>query len=215
MFVVKFVTAYIQTSKKIAFSHFASDCVFSVTAAALLLLHIVLLVFLCRQDGKAKTIWSIPTAAVSIAATTLLFLLLQIEGRRLSHPSFLISIYLCTTVVFRAAIARTYWALGPGGVLASTSLAVVGVQLLLIVVESLSYRRETQTIFCEGSAGILSHSFFVWLDPLLLHGYQWKLKSSHLEAVCDVLKSTRLTDEFIDLQNYPASTSTSMRNPSS
>jgi ATP-binding cassette subfamily C (CFTR/MRP) protein 1 len=177
--------------------------------AILVVLQVITLILICHQKPHDRIYVSIPAASISVVATCALFLLSHIEHIKSNRPSFLIAIYLCITVVFRCAIARTYWLLDPHDSVPSTTLTVIAVQLVLIALESCSKKEGptpgVRNASDEQSAGFLSRSLFIWLDPLFLIGYRRTLTASDLEPIDGVLGSSQLADEFKDLQKYPTS----------
>jgi hypothetical protein len=175
-----------------------------VTFAAL---QVVTLILICLQSGYDRTYASVPAASLSVVAAFALILLSHIEHIRSVRPSFLIAIYLCITVVLRSATVRTYLLVNPHGAVASTTLAVVVVQLVIIALESYSKKQDlghgSRKVSDEESAGFLSRSLFTWLNKLFLTGYRRTLTASDLEPIDGVLSASQLANDFESLQKNP------------
>lgn len=170
------------------------------------LLQVALLVVLCRQSDESRHAISVSGASLSLIATVFLVPLSHLEHVRTIRPSFLISAYLCTTLLLRCAVARTYWLIQPHGALASITLSGILVQIILIVLENVSKDLLKQDsgikLSSEEKAGFLSRSLFAWLNSLFYTGYRRPLVPSDLGPIDPNLGASKLLRDFQALQMY-------------
>ncbi|KAK8041682.1 hypothetical protein PG993_006205 [Apiospora rasikravindrae] len=164
------------------------------------LLEVAILVWV-SLNRERHTRASIPAAAVDFVAALGLVLLIFLEHTRSQRSSLLTGLYLSLTLLLRAARARTLWFLYGGGFLASTSIAALVVQLLLLAIDS--YTRLTHAPSSkpsrtspEESSGFLGRSLLSWILSLLLRGYRGSLDLSNLGPIDTSLASAALTRNF-------------------
>lgn len=141
-----------------------------------------------------------PAVVLSYVASVALIILSHLEHVRSRRPSFVISFYICITLLLRSATARTYWLLDPGGALPSITLAIVSLYLILIVLESLTKKssliRKDPEISAEESVGFISRSLFLWLNKLMITGYRRPIASLDLQMIDTSLLSPRVVLQF-------------------
>ncbi|KAK8090448.1 hypothetical protein PG997_005409 [Apiospora hydei] len=164
------------------------------------LLELAILVW-TSLNRERHTRATIPAAAVDLVAALGLALLIFLEHTRSQRSSLLIGLYLSLTLLLRAACARTLWFLYGGGFLASTSIAAIAVQLLLLATDS--YTRlacgsspKPSRSSPEESSSFLGRSLMSWILPLLLRGYRGSLDLSNIGAIDASLASSSLTSKF-------------------
>ncbi|PYH88676.1 putative ABC multidrug transporter [Aspergillus ellipticus CBS 707.79] len=169
-------------------------------------------------------LWSLPSAwrteasvaanAVMTAGIFLLCLFSYAEHHLSVRPSFLINVYLGTTLLFAIAKARTLWLRQPEGinrVIAIITSLNVGITFLLLLCEATEKRRilrkEYKGYPPEALAGIYNRSFFCWLNPLFYLGFcNPVLKVDDLFALDKQLDSKRLHHILEDLWSKEAKT---------
>ncbi len=168
------------------------------------MLQVVTLVLVCVKSGNSRTYLSIPAASISVVAAIALLVLSLVEETRSARPSFTISIYLSITVLLRSATARTYWHISSDRAIASTTIAAVVDQIVLIVLESCCKKQdlgdERGKASIEETAGFLSRSLFTWLDKLFFTGYRKALSPSDLNSIDRCLSAPQLASDFESLQ---------------
>ena len=134
-------------------------------------------------------------------------MLSHFEHIRSKRSSFLIGFYLPITLLLRAAMARTYWHITGYESVASTALASILVQLVMLVLESCNKSRlvgeKESSISAEGSAGFLARSLFTWLNPLFVTGYRRVLTVDDLHLMDGSLESKNVACNFHRLQTTP------------
>ncbi|KAI0109014.1 putative ATP-binding cassette transporter [Nemania sp. FL0031] len=159
------------------------------TTSVFFILKLVLLVYTCI-GYHGRTNISVPAASVRFVAALTLAVLSHFEHVRSSRPSYLLELYLTITSLLTSATIRTYWLLGDGfHITASLSLTALLVQIVILALESCSKRKwlvgENQGVSAEESASFLNHSFFAWLNRLLLSGYRRQLTGADLIGLMD------------------------------
>ncbi|KAI9041611.1 putative ABC multidrug transporter [Aspergillus affinis] len=157
------------------------------------------LVALWSLSSAVRTRASIATNTVTAVGVIFLGILSYSEHNRSARPSFLLNVYLFTTLLFDIAKTRTLWLRSIGGsgrtIAIVTSLAT-GVKLLLLLLEALEKRRLLKEDYRdyppEATAGFLNRAFFLWLNPLFRQGFFKQLAVEDLFALDKTLGSQRL-----------------------
>jgi len=166
-------------------------------------LQLATLICICIRSERITNL-SVPSAALNLVAAIALVALSHLEHTRSIRSSFLIGLYLCITVLLRAATARTYWFLYGNGPIASTTLAAVLVQLVIIAFEECSKRKwlgaEHGGVSAEELAGFLSRTLFCWLAPLFLAGYRRAFTPSDIQPIDSSIGSSLSEGKFDRLQ---------------
>jgi len=90
-----------------------------------------------------------------------------------------------------------------GSAISCISLITVFAQIILLALEGVSKRKcfldQSHEISPEGTAGLLSRSFFTWLNRLLVIGYGRPLETEDLD-VDGSLASVKIAVDFSRLQ---------------
>ncbi|KAF7861880.1 hypothetical protein EAF04_007762 [Stromatinia cepivora] len=143
-------------------------------------------------------------AAISLAPLS------HLEHMRSTSPSFTIGLYLCVTVLLKSATTRTYWLLANTETaykhIAETTSIAVFLEVIIIFLESWSKKQwllGNTKVAAEDLASFADRSLFIWLDKLLLHGYQRKLTPLDLQPIDRTLSTSCLANDFRDIQRSP------------
>ncbi|PWY81946.1 P-loop containing nucleoside triphosphate hydrolase protein [Aspergillus heteromorphus CBS 117.55] len=149
----------------------------TVSWIVLVITHLVLTV-LWSLPSAWRTEASIAANAVMTVGIFLLCLFSYAEHHLSVRPSFLLNVYLGTTLLFSIAKARTLWLRHPEGInrdIAIITSLNVGITLLLLIMEATEKRRflrkEYKGYPPEALAGIYNRLFFCWLNPLFYLGF--------------------------------------------
>ena len=152
---------------------------------------------------------SVPSAVLSVVASFALIMLSHFEHMRSKRSSFLVGFYLTITLLFRVAMVRTYWHIANYEPVASATLASVLVQVIVLGLETCDKSHQMKdkgsVISAESSAGFLSRSLFVWLNPLFVIGCKRTLRADDLHIIDKSLKAAHLVSEFDRLQTTQTS----------
>lgn len=147
------------------------------------------------------SLWVYGNAAASLTlagAVGILFLTIA-EHERSVRPSSLISVYLLARIAADAVILRTLGLRGYIHTAIGPMSASVGVQIVLLILESCSKRTllKDQTHGAEETAGVFARSVLWWLNGLLWRGSQRVLEQSSLFELDSGLRSERLGDRIL------------------
>ncbi|OAA66694.1 canalicular multispecific organic anion transporter 1 [Niveomyces insectorum RCEF 264] len=167
------------------------------TAAALVAAQIAILVVQARMADK--TVASVPSAAVSLAASLFVLPVSHFEHFMSRRPSSLLVVFLSLTCLFDAARARTYW-LSRETPLAASLSAALGLRVGLLYLETQSKRTlllaSDDKVAAEVLAGPISRTVFHWLNSLMMSGYRGVLHPNDFGPIDDRLLSARLRPMF-------------------
>jgi len=158
----------------------------------------VAILALTATNPAIRTDISVASAVLSVFSALSLAILSHFEHTKSVRPSFIINLYLLSTVLFDIARVRTQWLIGSSGRHAlsgvlSASLAVKLVNLLLEALEKHSLLLGLGRKFSlESTSGLISRSSFWWLNSLLLSGYNKLLTLDDLPAIYEKLDSAQL-----------------------
>ncbi|PYI12596.1 hypothetical protein BO78DRAFT_392440 [Aspergillus sclerotiicarbonarius CBS 121057] len=165
---------------------------------ALAIVHLILTV-LWALPSAARTDASVAVSAVMTVGVLLLCLFSYAEHNLSVRPSFLLNVYLGTTLLFDIAKTRTLWLRHPeeyNEAIAIITSVNVGIKLLLLLLEATEKRRilrpEYKNYPPEALAGIYNKSFFGWLNSLFYRGFSNVLRVDDLFVLDKQLESRRL-----------------------
>ncbi|KAL4809627.1 P-loop containing nucleoside triphosphate hydrolase protein [Aspergillus unguis] len=146
-----------------------------------------------------RTNASVAVNAVFTSAFFLLSLLSYTEHNFSTTPSFLLNVYLFTTLLFDIAKTRTLWLRQSGGttdIIAILTTVVVCLKLVLLLAESIEKRKILRDVYKpsppEAIGGIFNKLFFAWLNPLFRLGFSKCLAVDDLYLLDKELSSKRL-----------------------
>lgn len=115
------------------------------------------------------------------------------------RPSFLLEIYLSSTLLFDVARTRTLWLrqIGwDGRAVAIVSSGAVGIKCLLLLLETMEkrsiLRHEYNDYPPEATSGFFNRAFFLWLNPLFKKGFSNLMSVNDLFTLDKQLESKRL-----------------------
>ncbi|RAQ73309.1 ABC transporter, partial [Aspergillus flavus] len=141
-------------------------------------------------------------AIIELVAALALVVLTDVEHVRSIRPSFLVSAYLFTTLLFDLVRVRTAWLLSDSRAYAaclSSSLAIKSLLLILGNVEKRKWLNPSEKArSAECLSGLFSRGLFAWLNSLLWKGYSMLLTGSSLPPVHEKLSSRDLSARFAD-----------------
>ena len=149
-------------------------------AVALIALQLAILALWTPRSGTKA---SIPSSALSLIASLAILLLSTLEHTRSIRPSFLLTIYLLSSLTFDIAQARTLFLRNhdsfpsnPNPTIPGIFVASIAVKLVLLALEARSKRAYLQqpykTFPPEATSGVLNRSVFWWLNPLFVGGWR-------------------------------------------
>ena len=158
-----------------------------------LLLVAVQLALLILWTSHRFTRASVPAAALSFMASFTVFVLSRLEHGRGIRPSTLLNLYLLTSLLFDAIQVRTLYLRHDDPAILSLVTANVGIKTVLLLLEAKTKRGCLRAPFNkfspEATSGIFSHSFFWWLNPVLLKGFRTVLTLDDLFTTDQALLS--------------------------
>jgi hypothetical protein len=151
------------------------------------------------QHNPAERV-SLAGAILNLLVASCIIVLLQLEYKRTTRPSFLVSAYLFTTVILDISRVRTAW-LSPGQTAYSACLtASLITKLLILILENVPKHRymlpTEKGQSGESTSGPFSRGLFVWLNGLLRKGYTLLLTDDMLPKIHEKLSSSDLSDRF-------------------
>ncbi|KAL7903374.1 multidrug resistance-related protein [Trichoderma sp. TUCIM 5745] len=155
---------------------------------------------LAASSRRLNTRFSIAAAALSLVAACCIVLLSHIEHVKSIRPSFLLTSYLFTTLLFDAARLRTEWLLSVNVAYAAVLSTSTILKLALLVLENIEKRQilldSNKTPSTESTSGPFNRGFFVWLNSLLITGWATVLTLHDLPAIYEKLSSEKLAVIF-------------------
>ncbi|KAL6910741.1 multidrug resistance-related protein [Trichoderma evansii] len=155
---------------------------------------------LTASSRHLDTRFSIAAAVLSLVAACCIVLLSHIEHVKSIRPSFLLTSYLFTTLLFDAARLRTEWLLSVNVSYAAVLTTSTILKLALLVLENIEKRRilldSNKTPSTESTSGPFNRGFFVWLNSLLITGWATVLTLHDLPAIYEKLSSEKLAVIF-------------------
>lgn len=143
---------------------------------------------------------TIPSAILSFLAAFAILFLSRLEHSRSIQPSFILSVYLFTSVVFDAVQARTLFLRHDKPVVLGLFSTNIAIKLVLLGLESKTkrtYLRAPYKNFSpEATSGIFNRSFFWWINPILATGFRKLITLDDLFVTDTSLKSEVLLEEI-------------------
>ncbi|KAJ6445281.1 ABC multidrug transporter [Purpureocillium lavendulum] len=167
-----------------------------VTACLLLALHLGQLIAVALSG--AKTAVSVVAAALNLIVACFIIVLFDVEHAKTIRPSFLLSAYLFTSVLFDATRLRTQWLVSTNVPFASLLSVSLMLKITLLVLENVNKRRALigHAPSVESTSGPFNRGLFVWLNSLLISGWATVLTSSTLPTIYEKLSSEDLLRRF-------------------
>ena len=139
---------------------------------------------------------AVPSAVFSLLAALAIFMLSRFEHSRSVKPSFVLNIYLFTSLLFDAVQVRTLYLRQDDPGILGLFTATIGIKTVLLLLEAKdkrSYLRAPYNTFSpESTASIFNRSFFWWLNPILAAGFRRILTLDDLFAIDQELLSESL-----------------------
>ncbi|KAE8321596.1 P-loop containing nucleoside triphosphate hydrolase protein [Aspergillus sergii] len=139
-------------------------------------------------------------AILELVAALALVVLIDLEHLRSIRPSFLVSSYLFTTLLFDLVRVRTAWLIADSRAYAACLSSSLSIKLLLLILGNLEKRkwlRPTEKARSgESLSGLFNRGLFGWLNGLLWKGYSMLLTGSSLPTIHEKLSSRDLSAQF-------------------
>ncbi|KAL6875382.1 P-loop containing nucleoside triphosphate hydrolase protein [Trichoderma longibrachiatum] len=155
---------------------------------------------LVASSRRLNTRFSLAAAILNLVAACCIVLLSHIEHVKSIRPSFLLTSYLFTSLLFDAARLRTEWLLSVNVAYAAVLSTSTILKLALLVLENVEKRRilldSSKEQSRESTSGPFSRGFFVWLNSLLISGWATVLTLHDLPAIYEKLSSEKLAVVF-------------------
>ncbi|KAL7945596.1 P-loop containing nucleoside triphosphate hydrolase protein [Trichoderma barbatum] len=155
---------------------------------------------LVASSRLLNTRFSLATAILNLVAACCIVLISHIEHVKSIRPSFLLTSYLFTSLLFDAARLRTEWLLSVNVAYAAVLSTSTILKLALLVLENVEKRRilvdSSKEPSRESTSGPFSRGFFVWLNSLLISGWATVLTNHDLPAIYEKLSSEKLAVIF-------------------
>ncbi|KAK4083017.1 uncharacterized protein Triagg1_1907 [Trichoderma aggressivum f. europaeum] len=147
-----------------------------------------------------NTRFSLAAAILNLIAACCIVLLSHIEHVKSIRPSFLLTSYLFTSLLFDAARLRTEWLLSVNVAYAAVLSTSTVLKLALLVLENVEKRRilvdSSKEPSTESTSGPFNRGFFIWLNSLLISGWATVLTMHDLPAIYEKLSSEKLAVIF-------------------
>ncbi|KAL7823946.1 P-loop containing nucleoside triphosphate hydrolase protein [Trichoderma gracile] len=155
---------------------------------------------LVASSRHLNTRFSLAAAILNLISACCIVLLSHIEHVKSIRPSFLLTSYLFTSLLFDAARLRTEWLLSVNVAYAAVLSTSTILKLALLVLENVEKRRilldSSKEQSRESTSGPFSRGFFVWLNSLLISGWATVLTLHDLPAIYEKLSSEKLAVAF-------------------
>ncbi|KAK6823240.1 hypothetical protein RU639_006093 [Aspergillus parasiticus] len=139
-------------------------------------------------------------AILELVAALALVVLIDLEHVRSIRPSFLVSSYLFTTLLFDLVRVRTAWLIADSRAYAACLSSSLSIKLLLLILENLEKRKwlkpTVKARSGESLSGLFNRGLFGWLNGLLWKGYSMLLTGSSLPTIHEKLSSRDLSAQF-------------------
>jgi len=161
-------------------------------------------VYTCLQLGvlilttkpHIRTHISIASAVLSLLSAIALAILSHLEHVKSVKPSFLINLYLISTILFDAARVRTQWLVSIDNAFAGVLSASLAVKCAILVLEAVEKRSLLfgldHHFSLESTSGLINRSSFWWLNSLLITGFNQVFTLNSLPAIYEKLDSAYL-----------------------
>ncbi|KAK8062961.1 P-loop containing nucleoside triphosphate hydrolase protein [Apiospora hydei] len=159
-------------------------------------LQVALLVLATKTGLRTKA--TLASAVLSLVTGLSLAVLSHLEHAKSIRPSFIINTYLIATIIFDIARVRTQWlSKRSGNAIAGVLTASLTIKCAMAVLESI----EKQSLLLEpdhhysleSTSGVVSRSWFWWLNSLLFAGFRKVLSLEDLPSISEKVNSERLS----------------------
>lgn len=124
----------------------------------------------------------------------------HVEHVKSIRPSFILTAYLFSTILFDATRARTEWLLDVNREYAGVLTAVIAVKGILLGFETVEKRHslldQEKKPSSESTSGPFSRGFFIWLNSLFWSGWSRRLTLHDLPKISEKLNSAMLAERF-------------------
>ncbi|KAJ5992424.1 ABC transporter integral membrane type 1 [Penicillium sp. IBT 35674x] len=144
------------------------------------------LLVLWSISAASRTPTSIPSAALGLASSAIIIGLSYAEDIKSTSPSFLLTAYLISSIIFDATQIRTLW-LTHRVTFGAVQSAVLGTKIMMLVLENrekTSYLEPPYKDYPpEATRSIIDLSFVWWLNRLFLAGRRKIIGSQDLFAL--------------------------------
>ncbi|UKZ46329.1 hypothetical protein TrVGV298_000530 [Trichoderma virens] len=155
---------------------------------------------LVASSRLLNTKFSLAAAILNLIAACCIVLLSHIEHVKSIRPSFLLTSYLFTSLLFDAARLRTEWLLSVNVAYAAVLSTSTVLKLVVLVLENVEKRRilvdSSKEPSTESTSGPFNRGFFIWLNSLLISGWATVLTNHDLPAIYEKLSSEKLAVIF-------------------
>lgn len=172
---------------------FAVEAVFQLCLVALL------------GTGRGVLVQTTLAAAILALVSTLsLLVLADFEHRRSIQPSVVTQLFFFSTIVLDVPRIRTAWLLDDNYLAAVVFTVTFALRFPLLWLESEQKWKRTsspESIPVENRQGVFGQTFFTWLNPLFLQGYQRDLTMDDLFTVDAGLKGETLHARLLEHWN--------------
>jgi hypothetical protein len=126
-------------------------------------------------SGISHTAATIPAASLCLAASVFVCLLSYLDHRKSVRPSFVLFCYLSLSVLLGLPRLGTIWMLGTDPILPILLTSIVGLQAVMVILESIDKRgiiKGGMRFSLEAMSSAISRSVFFWLAPLFATGFK-------------------------------------------
>ncbi len=133
-------------------------------------------------------------AASILALFTTLILLAQsdLEHRRSIRPAGTIQVFFFFTIILDLPRIRTQWLLDDNAIIASHLTVAFALRIALLFIESIQKWSHSslspESIAPEDRQGVFGRTFFTWLNPMFLRGYNNDLTMDDMLQIDEDLK---------------------------
>ncbi|RAH74153.1 multidrug resistance-associated protein [Aspergillus aculeatinus CBS 121060] len=170
-------------------------------AAILAAIQIPLLALVATEHAPQKHT-SLAGAILELLAALVLVAVVDLEHVRSIRPSFLVTAYLFTTLLFDIARVRTSWLSSGSRSYSACLSASLAIKLVLLVLENIDKRKwlipSEKAKSGESVSGPFSRGLFTWLNRLLRNGYSIILTGDALPTIHERLQSRDLSSRFAE-----------------
>jgi hypothetical protein len=143
-------------------------------------LQTTLLVLWCRENS---TKIAIAEPVLGLIESFALAALSFVEHRNSRKPSKLLGAFLVITIILDIALVRTWWIRSMQSIAGVFTASFVIKTILLILEEIPKTLLGEKEKIHETSSGVVSRSFFWWLNGLFLQGHRTILETEDLQAI--------------------------------
>lgn len=152
------------------------------------------------MKSKLRATTTIASAALSFIDTSAIFLLSYSEHSRSLRPSLLLNSYLLCSIIFGVVRVRTLWLLDYDPSLRNIFTACLAVKCAIFLLEESGkgrYLYATDKLQGpEKTSGLISQSFFLWLNHIIREGFKKVLFLDDLYPIDHEISSERLREQF-------------------